>query len=56
MRHYARVLEETEAHEADLAANVTSDYVINMKKGLQHWIDGGKNGHLAWGIFNFRKL
>ena len=56
VRHYARVLEKTEAHEADLAANVTSDYVINMKKGLQHWIDGGKNGHLAWGIFNFRKL
>ena len=56
VRHYVRVLEETEAHEADLTADVTSDYVTNMKKGLQHWIDGGRNGHLAWGIFNFRKL
>lgn len=56
VRHYVRVLEETEAHEADLIADVTSDYVANMKKGLQHWIDGGRNGHLAWGIFNFGKL
>lgn len=56
VRHYVRVLEQTEAHEADLAADVTSDYVANMKKGLQYWIDGGRNGHLAWGIFNFGKL
>ncbi len=56
VHHYVRVLEETEAHEADLAADVTSDYVANMKKGLQYWIDGGWNGHLAWGIFNFGKL
>jgi len=26
-----------------------------MKKGLRHWIDGGKKGYLAWGIFHFKK-
>jgi sarcosine/dimethylglycine N-methyltransferase len=34
---------------------VSKDYIERMKKGLQHWVNGGNNGHLAWGIFVFRK-
>lgn len=53
--HYARVLAETERREAELAAQVDCGYIERMKKGLRHWIDGGHKGHLAWGIFRFRK-
>lgn len=52
--HYARVLEETEAHEEELTRAISPEYIERMKKGLQHWIEGGNNGYLAWGIFHFR--
>ena len=51
--HYARVLEETERHEDELLQHVGEDYVRRMKKGLRHWVDGGRGGYLAWGIFRF---
>ncbi|ACF14638.1 Methyltransferase type 11 [Chloroherpeton thalassium ATCC 35110] len=53
--HYDRILQETEARESELKETVSAAYIQNMKKGLQHWVDGGKNGHLAWGIFRFKK-
>lgn len=52
--HYARVLKETESREDDLSTRVSSGYINRMKKGLGHWVEGGHNGHLAWGIFHFR--
>ena len=55
VRHYARVLDETERREKELAEIVDSDYISRMKKGLQHWIEGGRQGHLTWGVFHFRK-
>jgi len=54
-RHYGRVLRETEAKEETLKGEISPDYIERMKKGLGHWIEGGKNGHLTWGIFRFRK-
>jgi sarcosine/dimethylglycine N-methyltransferase len=54
-RHYSRVLQDTEKHEKDLAGAVSPEYIERMKKGLGHWIEGGKNGYLAWGIFVFEK-
>ncbi len=54
-RHYGRVLEELEAREPDLAGSISPEYITRMKKGLGHWVDGGQAGHLAWGIFRFRK-
>ncbi len=56
-RHYGRVLKELERREAqgDLKGIVTDAYVARMKKGLGHWVEGGHNGYLAWGIFHFRK-
>jgi sarcosine/dimethylglycine N-methyltransferase len=53
--HYARVLAETEAREAELAEHVSDEYLTRMKTGLQHWVNGGRNGHLTWGIFHFKK-
>lgn len=52
--HYARVLEETEQQEArGLAGKVSHGYLAQMKKGLGHWVDGGRDQHLTWGIFHF---
>ncbi len=55
VRHYSRVLEETEKRQQEITQTISADYVERMKAGLKHWINGGKNGHLAWGIFLFRK-
>ncbi len=54
-RHYSRVLEEMERREDELENVVSREYIENMKRGLRHWIDGGKKGYLAWGIFHFKK-
>ncbi|HKI82306.1 MAG TPA: methyltransferase domain-containing protein, partial [Pseudodesulfovibrio sp.] len=55
VNHYSRVLRETEFRHDELAQSVSNDYIERMKKGLRHWVDGGKKGYLAWGIFHFRK-
>ena len=52
--HYARVLQETEQREEELSEVVSRDYLQRMKKGLGHWIEGGRKGHLTWGIHHFR--
>lgn len=54
-RHYQRVLEETEKKEDELEGHVSNEYLENMKKGLRHWVKGGSEGNLTWGIFHFRK-
>lgn len=53
--HYSRVHDELTRCEEKLVEHVSRDYIERMKHGLQHWIDGGRNGHLIWGIFLFRK-
>jgi sarcosine/dimethylglycine N-methyltransferase len=55
INHYARVLDETTCREGEICSVVTQDYIDRMKKGLMHWVEGGKKGHLAWGIFHFEK-
>lgn len=55
-RHYTRVHQTLTEIEEDLEGKVSRDYMKHMKEGLQHWINGGKNGYLAWGIFHFRKI
>ncbi len=54
-RHYSAVLRETNENEEELRTKVSEEYINNMKKGLQHWIDGAGNGYLCWGIFHFIK-
>lgn len=53
--HYARILQEMESREQELIETVSKEYIRNMKTGLRYWIDGGKKGYLAWGIFHFKK-
>jgi sarcosine/dimethylglycine N-methyltransferase len=54
--HYARVLEETEKREDELADITSEEYIERMKAGLKHWVDGGNRGHLVWGIFHFGRF
>jgi sarcosine/dimethylglycine N-methyltransferase len=49
------VLQETEKNEEELRKVCSEEYIERMKKGLANWVDGGKKGHLCWGIFHFRK-
>ncbi|MFW5802375.1 MAG: methyltransferase domain-containing protein [Verrucomicrobiota bacterium] len=53
--HYQRVLDETEANQDRIKGQISEAYIENMKKGLRHWVEGGRNGYLTWGIFLFRK-
>jgi len=55
VNHYSRVLATTEAEQDRLKGLVSDDYIERMKKGLGHWIEGGKAGHLAWGVFLFEQ-
>ncbi len=53
--HYQRVLVETEQGEAALHGKISDEYMRHMKAGLTHWIEGGEQGRLVWGVFTFRK-
>ncbi|WP_090330773.1 cyclopropane-fatty-acyl-phospholipid synthase family protein [Nitrosomonas sp. Nm51] len=55
INHYQRVLDETERHTSELIGKIDPAYIERMKAGLNHWIDGGKHGYLAWGIFLLQK-
>jgi sarcosine/dimethylglycine N-methyltransferase len=54
-RHYGRVREELGSQRSALAGKVSEAYIDRMLAGLQHWVDAGKAGRLAWGIMHFRK-
>ena len=51
--HYARVLDEVRANQWDLLKVCSAEYIEAMQTGLQHWVDGGRGGHLQWGILHF---
>ena len=50
---YGRVLEDLEGQEGRLKGKISDQYIANMKAGLGHWINGGKNGQLCWGVLHF---
>ncbi|MEX2500160.1 MAG: methyltransferase domain-containing protein [Wenzhouxiangellaceae bacterium] len=55
-RHYTRVRQALIENADDLRERgVSEDYIERMQAGLQHWVDGGHKGYLAWGIFVFEK-
>jgi len=54
-RHYGRVREELHAQAPRLKGKVSDEYLERMSKGLEHWVEGGGAGQLAWGVFLFRK-
>jgi sarcosine/dimethylglycine N-methyltransferase len=51
--HYKAVLDELRLKELRLRKVVSAGYIEHMKKGLQHWIEGGEKGYLNWGILHF---
>lgn len=53
-QHYARVLEDMDALVARDPAALNAAYVDRARSGLQRWVDGGREAHLAWGMFHFR--
>ncbi len=54
--HYARV-GSTLRENYDQAVGLSGrEYVDNMLKGLQHWVDGADRAYLAWGIMDFRRV
>ena len=55
INHYQRVLDETEKKAGELKGKINPDYIERMKTGLGYWVDGGKKGYLAWGIFLLQK-
>ncbi|MGB7755458.1 MAG: methyltransferase domain-containing protein [Salinisphaera sp.] len=52
-RHYERIHRELDARRGELNGHISETYVANMKKGLQHWVEAGSAGRLAWGIMVF---
>ena len=55
VRHYSRVREELQRRHDELVAKISPDYLSRMEKGLGHWIDGGSEGRLCWGLMRFVK-
>lgn len=55
VQHYRRVLQETEARQEELRGVISDAYIEKMKAGLGHWIEGGRQAYLTWGIFHFCK-
>lgn len=53
--HYTSVARELRERQPELENKVSRSYVDKMLKGLDHWIKGGKNGHLKWGIMHYIK-
>lgn len=56
-RHYERVREVLiEKAESLREKGMNDDYIERMESGLAHWVEGGRNGVLTWGIFVFEKM
>jgi len=55
INHYSRVKSELLTKKESLKGICSDEYMDRMEKGLTHWIEGGKAGHLNWGILKFRK-
>lgn len=53
VNHYSQVLATTRQRTDTLTEHISAEYLERMQQGLQHWIEGGKNGHLSWGVFLF---
>ena len=53
--HYARIKQELEVRRAEVEEGADPAFIDAALAGLQNWVDGGKKGWLAWGIFLLRK-
>jgi sarcosine/dimethylglycine N-methyltransferase len=55
VRHYTRIREELAANAHRLEGKVSPSFIANALAGLDHWINAGTTGCLAWGIQHFKK-
>ena len=55
VRHYDRVRQDTRLRREELEKSITSDYLDRMDVGLGHWVNGGQQGRLSWGLMRLRK-
>ncbi|MFC2951857.1 SAM-dependent methyltransferase [Marinicaulis aureus] len=53
--HYARVKAELAERRPQFEGKISPDYIDRMLAGLQSWVDGADQGHLAWGVMHFEK-
>jgi dimethylglycine N-methyltransferase len=53
--HYGRVREELRRRRSELCGRISADYLERMETGLGHWIEGGREGRLCWGLMRFRR-
>ena len=53
VRHYRRVKADLTERVDELSKFVSRAYIERMTAGLQHWVDAGERGYLAWGILRF---
>ena len=55
VRHYDRVRQDTRSRRAELETSISAGYLDRMDVGLGHWVDGGEQGRLSWGLMRLRK-
>ena len=55
IRDYEAIYDELERREEEIRNLVSQQYIDNMKTGLKHWVNGGQNGYLTWGMFHLIK-
>lgn len=55
VNHYSAVLQNLSDRTEELNRFVSTAYIDNMKRGLQHWIDAGNRGLLNWGFLVLQK-
>jgi sarcosine/dimethylglycine N-methyltransferase len=53
--HYALVRDELSARQHALGDLVSPEFCSRMLIGLDHWVQAGNRGLLAWGILHFQK-
>jgi SAM-dependent methyltransferase len=55
VHHYSKVKAELVKRSDEIASFCSPQFQENMKRGLDHWIEGGRAGKLTWGGMLFRK-
>lgn len=53
--HYAAVAKNLNGRYDEVVKVSSKEYVDNMLKGLDYWVEGNQAGNLTWGILHFRK-
>lgn len=55
VRHYAQVRASLAARRSSLTAEIDPAFIDRMLAGLDHWVQAGERGSLAWGMLHFCK-